>query len=548
MSRKNLDELLANAITPERRIFRRASAMAVASVVAGVILLGLSGWFITAAALAGIGGVIAVQGFNYLLPSAAIRLFAIIRTAARYGERLYGHRATLMALATVRARLFDRILTVPDVRSVSAGDAVTRLVHDIDALEDSLVRKPALPAAMAGGVIGLGFTWLGSPWASLTLLTLIVAIVLLARWATPRLLTHVAADMAAALARLKESMIEHAAASPEILAYGMAPTIWQSLEADCAELDKARVRFARREAVLDASLTLAGGIIMAAVLAVSEASLPVTVLAVLAAAGVIESLAAYVRGVARNALVTTGFSRLEDMAGQKPPAAVEAPMPEGRTIAIEHGGQRIELNAGDRLGVSGKSGCGKTRLLETLAGVRPSDAATNSSAIWIDGRAIANFLPENQRALFAFSPQDAQLLSGTVADNLRLARPGLEDARLWEALEVACLAEDVRAMPQGLQQWLGDGGARLSGGQRKRLSIARAILAERPWLLLDEPSEGLDMATEARLCDRLNVWLQKTGTGLVVVSHRPALLALGCRQISLEEHQFIAAVKSRAGH
>ncbi|MFT3977136.1 MAG: ATP-binding cassette domain-containing protein, partial [Sphingomonas bacterium] len=94
------------------------------------------------------------------------------------------------------------------------------------------------------------------------------------------------------------------------------------------------------------------------------------------------------------------------------------------------------------------------------------------------------------------------------------------------ALETACLADDVRAMPHRLDQWVGDGGARLSGGQRKRLSLARALLAGKPWLLLDEPSEGLDMATEARLRDRLDLWLRETGTGLVVVSHRPALLAL----------------------
>ena len=130
----------------------------------------------TGAALAGLGGVLAAQGFNYLLPSAMIRLLAIVRTTARYGERLYGHRAALMALAIVRARLFDRILSVRDVRAVSAGDTVTRLVQDIGALEDSLVRKPALPAALAGAVIGLALVGLASPWASLALLVLLAGL------------------------------------------------------------------------------------------------------------------------------------------------------------------------------------------------------------------------------------------------------------------------------------------------------------------------------------------------------------------------------------
>jgi len=94
---------------------------------------------------------------------------------------------------------------------------------------------------------------------------------------------------------------------------------------------------------------------------------------------------------------------------------------------------------------------------------------------------------------------------------------------MWSALEIACLAETVRTMPNGLETWLGADGARLSGGQRKRLSLARALLAEKPWLVLDEPSEGLDLEAEQRLAINLDAWLRDTGTGLVLVNHRPGL-------------------------
>src|SRR5690554_4673948 len=109
MNRADMDRLMTEAVKPERRSFRMAGVLAAAATLSAVLLLGLSGWFITGAALAGLGGLLAVRSFNYLLPSAMIRLLAIIRTTSRYGERLTGHRAALMTLATVRARLFERI-------------------------------------------------------------------------------------------------------------------------------------------------------------------------------------------------------------------------------------------------------------------------------------------------------------------------------------------------------------------------------------------------------------------------------------------------------
>lgn len=533
MSRADLDRLLAEATGPEARAFRVAGAFAVAAVGAAVLLLGLSGWFITAAAFAGLGGLLAAQGFNYLVPSAAIRLLAIIRTTSRYGERLYGHRASLMSLATVRAHLFARILAVRDVRSVSAGDAVTRLVQDIGALEDGLIRKPALPAALAGSAIGLALTWLASPWASLALLILLVLVTLTAHLVTPRLLAQAAADMAAALGRLKGGMIDYAFASPEILAYALAPAIERCLEVETAALDAARRRFARGEAIIDAGLTLGSGTAMGAILLISTATLPMTVLAVLAAASAVESLASYVRGVSRNALVGAALARLEVMASQHlmPARTDRGAVPIGCSIAFDQGEAHVRLKAGDRLAVAGRSGSGKTRLLETLAGIRPADT---NCGIRLDDRAINDLPQDAVRSAFALSPQDAQLLTGTIRDNLRVARPGLCDDELWAALEVACLADEIRAMPQGLAQWVGDGGARLSGGQRKRLSIARAILGGRPWLLLDEPSEGLDVEMEARLAGRLDAWLRETGTGFVVVSHRPVLLALASQDCIID--------------
>lgn len=531
MSEADPERLLARAVGPQRPTVRAGMLCAAVAAVAGVCLLGLSGWFITGAALAGLGGMLVAQSYNYMLPSALIRLLAILRTASRYGERYYSHKAALLALATVRARLFDAILAARDARAWSAGEVVAGLVQDIGALEDRLVRKPALPAALAGGVVGLALTLLAGPWAALALLAILILLPWAALRLSPPMLNRPAAELAGALGRLKTDMIGYAQASPEIVAYGMAPALQQALEAEARVADRARLQLARGEALIGGLLTLGGGVAMAAALLLSDGPLPLRVLAALASAGAVESLGALVRGIMRDAVVGAGLERLRALAGQEEarPSVPAVGGVTGESIELPTPSGPLLLKAGERLAIIGPSGSGKTRLAEGLAGIRPEEG----NGIRIDGHALADLPPDRVRALFALSPQEGGLLSGTVLDNLRLARPGISEAEMWEALEVASLAQEVRAMPDGLNQWLGDGGMRLSGGQRKRLSIARALLAGRRWLVLDEPSEGLDAASEARLMRGLDGWLRRTGAGLILITHRPAPLALCERRFDL---------------
>jgi ATP-binding cassette subfamily C protein CydC len=141
------------------------------------------------------------------------------------------------------------------------------------------------------------------------------------------------------------------------------------------------------------------------------------------------------------------------------------------------------------------------------------------------------------RPLFAYSPQDARLLTGALAENLRLAAPTATDADLWEALAEAQLDARVRRLPQGLATWIGDGGEILSGGERRRLSLARAYLRPAPWLLLDEPTEGLDRGVEAELVAALDRRLARTGQGVIIVSHRPAPLAICTTLLKIADPQ-----------
>ena len=119
-------------------------------------------------------------------------------------------------------------------------------------------------------------------------------------------------------------------------------------------------------------------------------------------------------------------------------------------------------------------------------------------------------------------------------DNLRLGAPEADEAALWRALSRAQLDRKIAALPQGLDAWVGDGGARLSGGEQRRLSLARALLRPASWLLLDEPTENLDAETEAQVVKGIHDHLEETGQGLILISHRPAAQALADHRLTLD--------------
>jgi ATP-binding cassette subfamily C protein CydC len=521
--------MLAAAQLRRTRGLRRASLSAVLAALSGVALLGFSGWFLAGAALAGAAGGAALQSFNYLIPSAAIRLAAIARTGGRYLERLLAHEAALGALAELRVSLFSR-LAAKDPRAVpglSTGEGTARLTSDVDTLEDQIIRTPTRPAALAGAAMAVGLAAFSGPFAAALLALALAGLVPLAGWLSARRVDAAAAEATSRASAIKAAVADQLAASAEIAVYGLSDQVAAALGEQAARMDGARRRMARGEALVAGLLTAAGPMLAAAMLVLAQlwgASAPRAALAALAAAAAAETLGGWVRARTRSAAMAAASARLAALGTQAhapPPAAAPAGL--GLDIAGH------QLAPGARLALTGASGSGKTRLLETLAGWR----ADAPQPLALGGISVAALSFETLAQSFALAPQAPRLISGSVADNLRLAAPGLSEAALWDALEVARLADDVRALPHGLLTDLGEGAGQLSGGQRKRLALARALLAGRPWLLLDEPSEGLDPATEAELVQRLKTWLDQTGTGLILTSHRPAPLALAARRLEL---------------
>ncbi|MFL9839762.1 ATP-binding cassette domain-containing protein [Sphingomonas sp. ST-64] len=487
------------------------AAIAASSAVA---LLAVSGWFLTGAAIAGTTGAAAVAAFNYLLPSAAIRALAIARTAARYGERLTSHGAALHAMAALRARLFG-VLAAADTRTapdLSGGEASARLIDDIEALEDLVVRRSALPGALIGGAVAAGFIALAG-WVAALAFVLLAAIGLIAATGIARRLTRAPAR-AAAVARgaLRDRYVELAAARPEIIAYGLSNRVEAALAPRLAALDAARLALARAEARVNGGIAAWNVFVAVAVTLLAAAGPALTALAALAAYAGGEAMGASVRSALRHAALREGLERLDALAAITPPRDAQGT---GAPARLRIGA--LDLGPGARLAITGASGSGKTSLIESLAGLRRT-----SLSLEVDGSALDRLPALALARQFALAPQSPQLIAGTIGDNLRLARPGVDADAMWGALDIACLAERVRAMPQGLDTPIGEGGGTLSGGEQKRLSLARALLAGRPWFLADEPTEGLDSATEDQLLTRLDTWLTRTGTGLILVSHRPA--------------------------
>ena len=509
---------------------RLAVAAAIVVAVSSVGLLALSGWFITAAAIAGAAGPVAARTFNYLVPSALIRLLAILRTVGRYFDRLLSHRAALSTLASLRTLLFAKAAEAEasGAMHLSGGEAAALLGGDIDQLEDRLIRVPAIAAALVAATVAVALGALAGVGPALAIAAILGSVCLASRGLARRLLPQLASAAAFAAEDLKTQLTENVAAAGEIAVWGLTDKVAAELGRSAAREDAARSLLAKHEAMIAVLVPAASGIASAIAIATASAGAGLAAMAALAAAAAGDSLSGFVLSEIKAPAVDTALERLEALASIAHPNVSPKPG-SAPALRIEIGIEAHELAPGARVAILGRSGTGKSRLLETIAGLR-SDAPER---VLVDGKPVSQLGLYELRQSFALVPQSAILIAGTIIDNLRIARPGITEPELWKALEVACFAEEVRAFADGLCHWIGDAGAQLSGGQRKRLAIARALLANRPWLLLDEPSEGLDSATEFDLVDSLQRWFDQTGTGLILVSHRPRLLSLATREIGL---------------
>lgn len=548
MSRKvwrDVQPLLQRFLQSRPRLLLLGAALAVLTVLMGMGLLGLSGWFITATALAGLQPATAIV-FDVFMPSAGIRLLALGRTLSRYGERLVTHDATLAVLADLREQLFRGWARPEAARQLLLRPArlLFRLTADIDALESMYLRllvplAAALGAALLAGVV-LGVLHLGL--GVVLALWLMLAGGAIAWWLARRA-RPAAVRRALATEALRSRTVDLVAGQTELAMAARLVAQYDALAQADQRLARADDALNRLEVWAGLAYGLTGTLTLVAVLLAVAALVgrgtlgaPAAALALLIVLTAAEPWAALRRGALEAGRTWLAARRLAPRmappaltGGSDGPAQGWALVLSEVTLAHPGSpvpvvrGLSLRVPVGERVAVVGASGAGKSTLLAAVAGeLAPRQGSVQALACtWLTQR--------------------TELFQDSLRQNLRLADPDASDARLWQVLQAAGLAADVRALAAGLETRLGEGGLGLSGGQSRRLALARLLLRDPPLWLLDEPTEALDALTADDVLQRMTH--AAAGRTLLISTHLRREAALADRLVCLKDGCIAADVQ-----
>ncbi|WDM69562.1 thiol reductant ABC exporter subunit CydC [Xanthomonas cucurbitae] len=513
-----------------------SALLVLVTLLAGVGLLALSGGFLTAAALAGVVGMGA--GFNFFSPSAGIRALTFARIVSRYGEKLIGHDATLRIARDLRVWFFRRALPLAPGRlsATRTGDLLARLMSDIGEVDGVSVRALAPLAALLGiWVAGMVAAALIHPPAALLLLTLGVAIGGLLPWQVARGGAQREQLRAGQRTQLRTRVFEGLEGAADLAAVNAQDAWLQQVDADSAALGDGD-RLQRRRLIGGNLLhAICGGIGLAGMLWLAlRAAEQGAITAEMAAALVFLTMALLDvwagAGLALQALQSAcvAAGRLQAIVDQAPSVsdpAQPAEVPCTGTLQLQQvcfawpgsvrpvlRGVDLCLAAGERIAISGDSGSGKSTLSALLLRLWDPQAGQVSYA----GIDLQRCAQAHWHQRIAWLPQHAPVFAGSVRENLLIGDAAASDASLWAVLDQVRL-RDWASAQNGLETWVGENGATLSAGQARRLALARALLRDAPILLLDEPTDGLDVDTAHALLLDLAAALGERS--LVMITH-----------------------------
>jgi ATP-binding cassette, subfamily C, bacterial CydC len=523
--------------------------LSVVTLAAGIALLGLSGWFITAAGMAGLAGAGLV--FDVFRPSAGVRALAFGRAAARYGERLTTHDATLRGLAKLRVALLAAMLRRPvgELSRLRGSERLNHLTIDVDVLDGLALRLviPAISALLIFITAWLLLAWLTTP--------------IVATWQIGSFLVGIALAMLLTLKRTRRSsrlgqramqalrmrFIDMMRGQSELIVTGRLEDWRQSVMDAHVRLQRAQddIDAADRQSVfvIAAFTTLAAtGALLLGTYATLGGRLDAAAAAIgfFAALALFEVAAPLARGIGELGRMVDAARRIDRQLEAPPEGAVAshgALAPGAPLVTFEGVGYALgertlfdsisfSVAAGESLALTGASGSGKTTLLNLARGL----TNIKTGKILINGHSIRSWSAEELSRIIGYLPQRTALVSGTIVDNLKLACPDATEDEAWEALHIAAL-DTVVAEKGGLGFRLGESGRGLSGGEKRRLALARMVLRKPSILLLDEPTEGLAHETAETVLARLRSAFPDAA--ILIAAHRPEERKWAERDMSL---------------
>ncbi|HML51534.1 MAG TPA: thiol reductant ABC exporter subunit CydC [Propionicimonas sp.] len=536
-----------DAVPKSRKWLALSIFLAFSATAAQVALMGTSAWLLTFAALI-------VPPLFLQTPAVLVRFFAISRAALRYAERLASHNLALRMQSALRMVTYQR-LAGTTLLGRRRGDLLTRVVADVEAVKDLMVRV-WIPFISATGVIlitglALGFI---SPGSGLVVLASAAVAGLLLPWLAQRGSAKADAEAVPLRGELGNAVHEIATAAPDLVAYGADGTYTEKLLAIDGKLrdDEARSTWVR--GITTAGQLLAAGIAVVGALLIGGAqahngvllpqmmdwitnmvflnatpppmyAMQATVLAVLVLTPLAlhEALSNLVQAAQVNTRAQAALARVEEILDAEPVGSGDLPsLPDPvadpglslHDLSVGWPGQdpvqtglSLELARGEIVGLVGPSGIGKTTVAATVLGLIPP----------VSGEAVI-------RGRVGYLPQDAHIFTTSVAENVKIGNKFATDAEVRAALHRSGLAVDPHRL-------VGETGAHLSGGEARRVALARLLVGEFQVLILDEPTEHLDLLTATALMD--DIWQNTSDAAVLVITHDPAVISRCDRVITL---------------
>jgi len=526
---------------------------------ASIALLTLSGWFISASA---IEGLIAMDGnalvFNFMLPAAQIRALAITRTLGRYGERIVTHEATFRVLAEIRSWFFQQLIPLVPGRlsMMRSGDLLSRMTADIDAL-DALYLRLLAPAVVA--VVGVtavtAFLAFYAPVISLTTGLMLVIASVWVPWIFNRLGRAGAEEIVVLAANFRIRQLDMIQGLADLIAnqaYGRFSDFLVQFSDLMINIQRRNNRLSAISSaftLLLSQITLLMALLLAAIAfqegLLSGADFALVVFCVIAAFELVMPLPQALQMLGKTRKAAQRIRQVTEM----PPTITKPAQPlalPGRydlqldKVSFRYAEQQeqvlknisLTVPQGAKIAIIGPSGSGKTTLLQLL--MRYYDP--EQGCVSLAGRDIRQLNTDELMRCFGVLSQRSQLFAATIRENLLLAKPYASQAELNAALKAAGLENFVGYLPEGLDTWVGESGVKVSGGEARRIALARLYLKNAPVLILDEPTEGLDSDTERDVFKALADFAKdKT---VIMATHREAGLSLVDEVYQMEHRVF----------